>query len=123
MTRYTFIFLMVILVTLGLLIRSASAGNVTAIVVLTAGLTILLIALGAALTLFTVRAMANREQRAFRDNVGENLAMIKAIQAIQNQQNQALLKQVKALPEPQAGLDINQALEIEEGIFTELEDK
>lgn len=113
---------MVILITLVVLIRSASSGSVTAIVVLTTALTVLLITLGAAIALLAVKVMAHREQKAFMNNVQENLAMMKALQTVQNQQNMALLRQVKALPPGAPTLDLNQALEIEDGFFTELED-
>ncbi len=82
----------------------ASQGNVTAIVFLAVLAAVFLVCLGVVITLLASWAAAKREQTAFVTNARENLAIIGAVQQVQNQQNAMLLRQARemqrALPRP-----------------------
>lgn len=114
-----YIFILILLIFLSVLIYAASAGMMTAIVILAIIGTVTLIAVGAGIVILAVRIMSEKEQKAFRDNTRENLAIMNAMQSVQNKQNATLLQQVGKLP---ASSDIAGALLIEDGIFAELED-
>lgn len=118
MNNYT-VTLILLLGFLGVLIYGASIGLVTAIVTLAVIATVALIAVGAGIVILAVKLMAEKEQKAFRDNTKENLAIMNAMQTVQNKQNAALLQQVGKSP---VSNDIAGALLIEDGIFAELED-
>ncbi|MBE7474895.1 MAG: hypothetical protein HS114_37655 [Anaerolineales bacterium] len=122
MNRYTFTFALIMLAVIVGLIYAASWGNVAALVTLVIGLTVFLIALGAGIALAATKLMAEKQQKAFRDNAHENLAMMQALQTIQNQQNEQLLKQAKALTPPlPTPFVAKPALLIEDAIFEELD--
>ncbi|MBE7469623.1 MAG: hypothetical protein DPW09_17800 [Anaerolineae bacterium] len=123
MNGYNFTFSLIILGIIGGLIYAASVGSLAALATLAIVLTILLIAMGAGIALVAVKLMAEKEQKAFMDNAHENLTIMQALQTIQNQQNEQLLRQAKQLtgamiPPVTAPA---QALMIEDGIFEELD--
>lgn len=125
MNGYTFSFVTLILATLAGLIYLANEGHLGAIVTLAVLLTILLIALGAGITWLSIAQMAKQQERQFRDNVSENIGIMKEMQTLQNKQNATLMQQlgtVARLPAPQERVDLSKSLMIEEGIFSELED-
>lgn len=125
MNGYTFSFVTLILATLAGLIYLANEGHLGAIVTLAVLLTILLIALGAGITWLSIAQMSKQQERQFRDNVSENIGIMRNMQSLQNQQNQTLMQQlntVSRLPQPQPGIDVSKSLLIENGIFEELED-
>ena len=74
----------------------------------------------------TERGRERREQDRFEDNARENLAIMAAMQKVQNQQNTQLLKQAREtqriLPEPRGDVVDIDALLVEEDVFAELED-
>lgn len=124
MNGYTFSFVTLILATLAGLIYLASVGSMTAIVTLAILLTILLIALGAGITWLSIAQMAKQQERQFRDNVSENVSIMREMQSLQNAQNKTLMQQlgtVARLPQPQQA-DLSKSLLIENGVFSELED-
>lgn len=116
---WTFALFLVVLLVFA--IHSASLGNVVAMVVLSVVTTATLIAVGAGIVILAVRIMAEKEQKAFRDNTAENLAILKQVQGIQNQQNTQLLRQVNTLSRLPEDEEPHRLL-IEDGIFAELED-
>lgn len=124
MNSYTFSFSLIILATLAGLIYFASVGSVAAIVTLAIVLTILLIALGAGLTWLSIAQMAKQQERQFRDNVSENIGIMREMQGLQNQQNKTLMQQLGTVARlPQAApQDLSNSLLIEDGLFSELED-
>lgn len=124
MNGYTFSFVTLLLATLAGLIYLASVGSMTAIVTLAILLTILLIALGAGITWLSIAQMAKQQERQFRDNVSENIGIMREMQTLQNKQNQTLMQQlgtVARLPQPTLPIDLKNSLLIEDGIFEELE--
>lgn len=125
MNKYNFFFSLIVMATLAGLIYLANEGHLGAIVTLAVLLTILLIALGAGITWLSIAQMAKQQERQFRDNVSENVSIMREMQSLQNAQNKTLMQQlgtVARLPQPQTGVDLSKNLLIEEGIFSELED-
>lgn len=118
----------VILVSLGLaalggLFYLATEGNTLAAAVLFSLWTIVCVVIGWGLSIVQQRAAAAREQQAFMANAKENLALMGAIQSVQNRQNAGLIQQLNQaarLPRqgPGPGLD---SLLIEDAVFSELE--
>lgn len=124
MNAYSFSFASIILATITGLVYAASLGFVSAMVTLAVLVTILLISLGAGITLTATNLMAKQAQKAFTDNAQENLSIMQSLQSVQNQQNAALmqqLNQVARLPQPTAPVDLTKSLLIEDGIFAELD--
>jgi uncharacterized membrane protein YhiD involved in acid resistance len=106
------------------LIAMARQGDRAALAVLAVLASIILILVGWGFSTLTNAINARREQQHFMNNVRENLAIMNAMQRVQNQQNTMLLKQAKeatkALPSGSAW-DID-ALVMDESIFEELEE-
>lgn len=101
------------------LIGLTVAGYAFALIGLTVLVTVSLIGIGLGFGLGYLRQSGKQQQDAFTNNARENLAIMNAMQTLQNKQNQALLKQVKQLPEGGMPQPIN--LVFEEGVFDELE--
>lgn len=123
MNGYNFSFATILLAALAGLIYLANLGSMAAIVTLAVLLTILLIGLGAGIAWLSINLMGRQEERRFRDNVSENIGIMKQMQTLQNQQNQTLMSQlstVAKLPAPVPGPDLSAALEITDGVFSEL---
>lgn len=99
----------------------AMAGSTWATGILFSGWSILCLVIGWALSMIQQDKAATKEQEAFSANLKENLAIMSAVQTVQNKQNQTLLNQlgtVARLPQPAAPID---SLLIDDGIFEELE--
>jgi uncharacterized membrane protein len=103
---------------------SATQGNTVSIAILAVLVAILLILLGVGIALAVLNMHYRREQGRFAQNTQENLAIIAAVQRVQNEQNAMLLKQAretrKALPAAD-GFDID-ALLVDGSVFEELEE-
>ena len=84
--------------------------------ILTAGT---LLALGQGSSILQSHIATKRQQADFVNNARENLAIMQQMQAIQNQQNSQLLRQVKQLP---ASSDRQTELIVDDAIFSQLED-
>ncbi len=85
--------------------------------ILTAGT---LLALGQGASILQNHIATKHRQADFINNARENLAIMQRMQAIQNQQNTQLLRQVKQLP---AGSSDHQPeLVIDDAVFSQLED-
>lgn len=123
-TRFIFFTGLIGLVVIVALVWLAQGGNTAAAFTLgiLVGLTLILIGFG--LYALTGHLHTKREQANFEANTRENLAMITAMQRVQNQQNSVLLNQVKALSSGQpSALPIpDDALIFDETIFTDLDD-
>lgn len=94
-------------------------GNPTAafiLGILTAGI---LLVLGQGASVLQNHIAIKRQQADFANNARENLAIMQQMQAIQNQQNSQLMRQVKQLP---AGSDRQTELIVDDAIFSQLED-
>jgi hypothetical protein len=125
MNGYNFSFATILLAALAGLIYLANLGSMAAIVTLAILLTILLIGLGAGIAWLSINLMGRQEERRFRDNVSENIGIMKQMQSLQNAQNQTLMSQlstVAKLPAPAPGVDLSTALDITDGVFSELGD-
>lgn len=125
MNGYTFTTILMALAIITLLIYAAMQGSLVAVAILATFATILLVSLGAVITLATQRMANDKAQVDFVNNAKENLAMMQAMQRIQNAQNQTIMSQlgrVTRLPEPQRGMDLNNALLIDDGLFSDLDD-
>lgn len=125
MNEYTFATVVLMLALLVGLALLAWHGNVAAGVVLGAVVAATLIGLGVILSLVASWAAAKREQAHFAANAKENLAIMAAMQRVQNAQNAMLLKQAreaqKMLPQPDGDvLDVD-ALVFSDDVFAELE--
>lgn len=124
MNGYNFSFATILLATIAALVYLASLGSLAAALTLAIVLTILLIGLGASLTWLSINLMTRQQERQFRDNVGENIGIMKEMQSLQNQQNKTLMGQlatVARLPAPTPQPNPLDNLLIEDGIFDELE--
>lgn len=55
-------------------------------------------------------------------NARENLVIMNAMQTVQNKQNQALLQQVRKLPQPQPAIPNEPSFTVEEGVFEQLDE-
>jgi hypothetical protein len=105
------------------LIAMARQGDRAAIAVLAVLGAVILILVGWGFSTLTNAINARREQQNFMANVRENLAIMNAMQRVQNQQNAMLLKQAKetqkALPSGDVW-DVD-ALAMDDSVFEELE--
>ena len=122
---YSFVLILILLAILAGLIYAATLGSLAAAVILAILATILLVSLGAGIALATQRMANDKSQADFVNNARENLAMMQALQRVQNAQNQTLMQQLgraARLPDPQANPDLSHVLMIDDGIFEELED-
>jgi hypothetical protein len=77
------------------LIAMARQGDRAAIAVLAVFASVLLILVGWGFSTLTSGIHARREQQHFMNNIKENLAIMNAMQRVQNQQNTMLLKQAR----------------------------
>lgn len=124
MNKYTFSLILVILAILAGLGYLANEGSVTALIVFTVVVTCVLIGLGSLLTWSAINLMTRQQERQFRDNVSENIGIMREMQSLQNQQNKTLMTQlgtVARLPQAAPPLDLSKSLLIDDGIFTELD--
>lgn len=96
MTKLKFAFALIILGLIVGTIYAAGEGNITAIVVLSSGITVVLVALGAFIALAGVRLMARRDDDNFNRNTQENLKIMTLMAGAQNQQNKLLQQQIHA---------------------------
>ena len=109
------------LATIGGLLYLAMAGNTWAVGILFGGWTIICLAVGFGGAVWQYRAMAARTQQSFMANAKENLALMGAMQTVQNRQNQTLMSQLSTVARlPQAPAPVDSLL-IEDGIFNELD--
>lgn len=119
MNKWTFTFLMLLLILVTLLIVLSMQGNFVSMIVLAVLATIALVVIGATITLVAIGMANKKAQLDFANNAKENLAIMSAMQTIQNKQNSALMQQVRQLPEPQR---YNGNIIVEDGVFDDLED-
>lgn len=99
----------------------SNEGSITALIILVVLLTTLLIVLGSILAWLGINLMARQQERQFRDNVSENIQIMKEMQTLQNVQSKGVLQQLGAVARlPQAAPPVD-SLMIEDGIFNELE--
>jgi hypothetical protein len=119
MNAYVLILVLVIfcLMALGGLVYYATLGIGWAIFTLGAIVATVLVGIGLAYNLIASKLLLDNQQKQFLSNAKENLGIMSAMQTVQNQQNSALLKQIKSqpmLPPPNGGIII------EEDIFDNL---
>ena len=115
------ILVVLILAVIGALLYLAMAGNVVASSILFALWSVFCIVIGWLLSYLQNRTQDTREQESFVNNAKENLALMSAMQSVQNKQNQTLMQQLgraARLPDPDNG----STLLISDHIFDELED-
>lgn len=108
---------------IGGLLYLAMVGNVWAAGILFSGWSILCVVIGWSLSMIQQDKATSKEQQAFSANLKENLAIMSAVQTVQNKQNQSLMSQLgqQVSRFPQAAPDLSAALLIDDGIFQELE--
>jgi uncharacterized membrane protein len=106
------------------LVISASQGNTESIAILAVLAAVVLILLGVGIAVLVIYALARREEARFIQNTRENLAMMTAMQRIQNQQNALLLKQAREAHWllPAGEVPDSDALAMDESVFDELEE-
>lgn len=110
------------LAVIGGLLYLAMVGNVWAAGILFSGWSILCVVIGWSLSMIQQDKAAAKEQQTFMSNAKENLAIMGALQSVQNKQNQSLMQQLGQVSRfPQAGPDLSASLLIDDGIFEELE--
>jgi uncharacterized membrane protein len=110
-----------VLASLITLVYTAGQGMINSIVILTIIATEALNLVGVGIVLLVMRLMEHREQKAFRDNTKENLAIMLAMQKTQNQLNAGLVQQVNAVSRVPVQNTMSPLL-IDDGIFDDLED-
>jgi hypothetical protein len=107
------------------LVGQARQGDVASIAVLAVLASVLLILVGWGFSTLTNAMNARTEQRHFMNNVRENLAIMGAMQKVQNQQNTMLLKQAKEqqrqLPVPEGDVIDMDSLTWDEDVFSDLD--
>lgn len=81
-----------------------------------------LLALGQGASILQTHLATKTRQTDFVNNARENLAIMQRMQAIQNQQNTQLMRQVKQLPGSNSGGNNQPELVIDDAIFSQLED-
>ncbi len=107
---------------IGGLLYMAMVGNVWATGVLFSGWSILCLVTGWSLSMIQAGKAAAKEQQAFMSNAKENIAIMGAMQTVQNKQNQTLLQQLGQVSRfPQSVPDLSSSLLIDDGIFEELD--
>lgn len=122
--RDNVVFLIVLLLgVFGLLVWLANSGSVVAAYVLGVVTTLVLYVVYSIFELLRNREQANKEQVTFVANAKENLAMMQAMQNIQNKQNQAIMGQIgmAARYQPPVPDDNSSTFLLEDGIFDELD--
>jgi hypothetical protein len=115
--RLTLLYLALV-ITLGWL---AFEGYILALVALTILVTVSIFGIGLLFGLGYLRQAGKQQQDAFVNNARENLAIMNAMQSLQNKQNQALLQQVRQLPNPSSTEQSGPTFNIEEGVFEQLD--
>lgn len=107
---------------IGGLLYLAMAGSTWATGILFSGWSILCLVIGWTLSLIQQGKAASNEQQAFMSNAKENLAIMGAMQTVQNRQNQTLMSQLSTAARlPQPGPGQPDSLIIDTAIFDELE--
>ena len=109
------------LAVIGGLLYLAMGGNVWAAGILFSGWSILCVVIGWSLSLIQQDKAAAKEQQAFSANVKENLAIMAAVQTVQNKQNQTLLNQLGSVARLPQAAPMADSLLIDDGIFEELD--
>ncbi len=100
----------------------ASVGYVLALIALTVLVTVSIFGIGLLFGLGYLRQAGKQQQDTLVNNARENLAIMNAMQTLQNKQNQALLQQVKQLPKPSSAEQSGPTFTIEEGVFEQLDE-
>lgn len=114
-----------------LLYRGIESGNVVAIILTTALVVLILLAIGVGATLFILNTAARHEekrslveQNRWQDNATENIAIMASMQKVQNLQNTQLLKQAReaqrSLPAPEGDV-VDAGFTFDAALFDELE--
>jgi hypothetical protein len=116
--RLTLLYL-ALMISLGWL---AIEGYLLALIALTVLVTVTLLGIGLLFGLGYLRQAGKQQQDVFVTNIRENLALMNAIQGLQNKQNQALLQQIKKLPQPQSTGQNEPSFTVEEGVFEQLDE-
>lgn len=125
MNRYHLLLIWTVLlvITLGGLVKLAMDGATVAVVILAVLGALLLVGFGVIITLFAIGVSARRDQANFMANARENLSIMQAMQRVINAQNTQLLRQVQKagqLPAPEN--DVIDLVEIDESIFDTLDE-
>ena len=125
MTGYSFALVLIILAVLAFLVFAVVQGSLIAGIVLAIVVTIVLICVGAGISLVTQKMANDKAQGDFRANTQENLSIMTLMQKVQNLQNKTVMDQLKgaarlSLPEPADSSDV---LEFDEAVFEELDDE
>lgn len=109
------------------LVTQARQGDVASIAVLAVMASVLLILVGWGFSTLTNAMNARQEQRHFMNNVRENMAIMGAMQKVQNQQNSLLLKQAREaqrqLPAPEGDVIDMDSLTWDEEVFSNLDEE
>ncbi len=118
--KITILLLVTMVLFAGVLVWMATSGSVAAAYTLGLLTALILYTVYSVFELARNRAQAHKEQAGFMANAKENLAIMQAMQGLQNKQNQALMNQLSTtarLPQtPHAP-----ALLLDESIFDEIE--
>ena len=105
------------------LYTQARRGDAASIAILAVWAALFLVLVGGGIALAFMAMQYKMEQSRFKQNVNENLAMMGAVQRVQNQQNAMLLRQARegqrALLAP--GSETIDALEYDDAVFSELD--
>jgi hypothetical protein len=115
---------LIILAVLAFLIYAVTQGSLIAGIVLAIISTIVLVCVGAGITLVTQKMANDKAQGDFMANAKENLSIITLMQKVQNLQNKTVMDQLKgatrlSLPEPDDPADV---LEYDDIVFEELDE-
>lgn len=124
MNGYTFSLVLIILAVLAFLIYAVAQGSLIAGVVLAIIGTIVLVCVGAGISLITQKMANDKAQGDFMANAKENLSIMGLLQRVQNQQNKTIMDQLKgaarlSLPESGEQVDV---LEYDDIVFEELDE-
>lgn len=122
MAKTTFLFVMSLVSALVALVLLARAGDTWAMVILAVLWTALMIGAGALIVLLVNRQRDQKAQADFAENARENLAMMQALQRVQNEQNKTIMHQLgQAARLPGPAPDRPSPWVIEPGIFDDLD--
>lgn len=99
----------------------ATEGSTIAAAVLFSLWTILCVVIGWGLSIIQQRSATAKEQQAFMNNARENLAIMGAMQTVQNKQSAGLMAQLNQAARLPAQAAPGGFLSVEDGIFSELE--
>ncbi len=122
MNKTTLLFWMGIAGLLVGLVYLARLGDVWAASILVAAWTLLTVTFGAVIVIYVNRQQGQKQQADFTANMRENLALMQAMQRVQNEQNKTVMHQLGQTAKlPTTKAPAADVLVIEDGIFDELD--